>query len=256
MAQQSAARAEPAAPLPMFYRRPVALQSQAHSGVSLKRGTSYRFAAPYNAIPLTTQELVQAQRDYPIVFTNEAVPMPMGVVGLQDQANLYVEPDGGWRRGAYIPAYVRRYPFLFSEQFGGAELTLCIDEASEMMEAGAANPFFRDGKATEVTQKALEFCMAYQRQHEATRDFGRALAQVELLVARDATVKLPGGETVVVRGFKMIDEAKFNMIPPETFQDWRSKDWVKPIFAHFLSLGAWDRLVLILAERRAGGLAR
>lgn len=250
MAQQFAPQA---APLPMFYKRPFALQAGVHSEVSLKRGTNYRFAAKATAIPLTLQELVQAQRDYPIVFTNELVPMPMGVVGLQDQANLYVDPDGGWRRGAYVPAYVRRYPFLFSGQPGSADLTLCVDEGSELLEATTANPFFRDGKATEITQKALEFCLAYQRQHEATRDFGHTLAQVELLVPRDATVKLPSGESITVRGFKMIDEAKFNTISAETFQDWRSKDWIKSIYAHFLSLGAWDRLVHILAERRAAG---
>jgi hypothetical protein len=177
----------------------------------------------------------------------------MVVVGLQDRVNLYVEPDGGWRRGAYVPAYVRRYPFLFSEQPESSDLTLCIDEGSELIEATTANPFFREGKPTEVTQKALEFCLAYQRQHEATRDFGRTLAQVELLIPRDATVKLPGGESIVVRGFKMIDEAKFNTIPAETFQDWRSKGWITLIYAHFLSLGAWDRLVQIMVERRAAG---
>lgn len=253
MAQQSAAQVQQGAALPMFYRRPFALQAQVHSEVSLKRGTSYRFAAKTNAIPLTVQELSQAQRDYPIVFTNEPVPMPMSVVGLQDQANLYVEPDGSWRRGAYVPAYVRRYPFLFSEQLGNANLTLCVDEGSELLEATTENPFFRDGKATEITQKALEFCLAYQRNHEATRDFGRTLAQVELLIPRDATVKLPNGENIIVRGFKMIDEAKFNTIPADTFQDWRAKGWISHIYAHFLSLGAWDRLVHVLVERRAAG---
>ncbi len=252
MAQQSPPQAQPAAAFPMFYKRPFALQAGVHSEVSLKRGANYRFAAGTNAIPLTLQELFQAQRDYPVVFTNEPVPMPMAVVGLRE-ANLYVAPDGSWRRGTYVPAYVRRYPFLFSEQSGNANLTLCVDEGSDLIEATTANPFFRDGKATEITQKALEFCMAYQRQHEATRDFGRALAQVELLVSRDATVKLPNGENIVVRGFKMIDEPKFNTISAETFQDWRTKDWIKPIFAHFLSLGAWDRLVHIMAERRAAG---
>src|SRR5689334_18935000 len=116
MAQQSPPQVQPAAALPMFYKRPFALQAQVHSEVSLKRGANYRFAAKSNAVPLTVQELVQAQRDYPIVFTNEAVSMPMAVVGLQDQLNLYVGADASWRRGAYIPAYVRRYPFLFSEQ--------------------------------------------------------------------------------------------------------------------------------------------
>jgi SapC len=253
MAQQSTAQPQPAAALPMFYRRPFALQAQVHSEISLKRTPSYRFAAQTNAIPLTTQELFHAQRDYPIVFTNEPVPMPMAVVGIQDRANLHVEPDGSWRRGAYVPAYVRRYPFLFSERPENQELTLCVDEASELLEATTANPFFRDGKPTEITQKALEFCVAYQRQHEATREFGRTLAQVELLMPKDATVKLPGGESIVVRGFKMIDESKFNQLPAETFLDWRSKGWIALIYSHFLSLGAWDRLVQIAVERRAAG---
>ncbi|HXA70559.1 MAG TPA: SapC family protein [Stellaceae bacterium] len=252
MAQQSAPLPQQAAALPMFYRRPFALQAQVHSEVSLKRAPNYRFAAQTNAIPLTTQELFHAQRDYPIVFTNESVPMPMAVVGIQDRANLYVEADGNWRRGAYVPAYVRRYPFLFSERSETQDLTLCIDEASELLEATTANPFFRDGKPTEITQKALEFCLAYQRQHEATRDFGRTLAQVELLTPKDATVKLPGSESIVVRGFKMIDESKFNQIPAETFLDWRSRGWIAQIYSHFLSLGAWDRLVQIVVERRAG----
>jgi len=253
MAQQFAAPVHEAHALPMFYKRPFVLQAQVHSEVSLKRASSFRFAAQTNAVPLTTQELFHAQRDYPIVFTNEPVPMPMGVVGLQDRVNLYVEPDGSWRRGAYVPAYVRRYPFLFSEQAESQDLTLCVDEGSELLEATTANPFFRDGKPTEITQKALEFCLAYQRQHEATREFGRTLAQVELLAPKDATVKLPSGESIVVRGFKMIDEGKFNQIPQDTFLDWRSKGWIALIYSHLLSLGAWDRLVQIMVERRAAG---
>jgi hypothetical protein len=252
MAQQSAAPLQQAA-LPMFYKRPFALQAKVHSEVSLKRTPNFRFAAQSNAVPLTTHELFQAQRDYPVVFTNEPVPMPLGVVGLQDRINLYVEPDGSWRQGAYVPAYVRRYPFLFSEQAESQDLTLCVDEGSELLEATTANPFFRDGKPTEITQKALEFCLAYQRQHEATRDFGRTLAQVELLTPRDATMKLPSGESIVVRGFKMIDETKFNQIPADTFLDWRSKGWIALIYSHLLSLGAWDRLVQIMLERRAAG---
>jgi hypothetical protein len=253
MAQQSATQLQQQAALPMFYRKPFVLQPQVHSEVSLKRSTNYRFAAQTNAIPLTNQELFHAQRDYPIVFTNEPVPVPVAVVGVHDKANLYVEPDGSWRRGAYIPAYVRRYPFLFSEQTESRDLTLCIDEGSELLEATTANPLFRDGKPTEITQKALDFCLAYQRQHEATREFGRTLAQVELVIPRDATVKLPGGESILVRGFKMIDEEKFNQLPADTILDWRARGWITLIYAHLLSLGAWDRLVQILAARRAAG---
>ena len=254
MAQQSAAQAQQGAALPLFYRKPFALQAQVHSDISLKRGTNYRFAQAANAIPLTTAELFHAQRDYPIVFTDEALPMPMAVVGIQDRQNLFIEADGSWRRGTYVPAYVRRYPFLFAEQPMTRDLTLCIDEASELIEASKQNTFFRNGQPTEVTQKALEFCLAYQRQHETTREFGRTLAQVELLSSRDARVQITPQENVLVRGFKMIDEEKFNQLPADTFLEWRTKGWVALIFSHLLSLGAWDKLVQIVNERR--GAAR
>lgn len=253
MAQQFAPQAQQAAALPMFYKRPFALQAQVHSEVSLKSGKNYRFAAKSNAIPLTVQELFHAQRDYPIVFTSDPIPTPMAIVGLQDKLNLFVEPDGSWRRGAYVPGYVRRYPFLFATRPDSADLTLCVDEASERVERSQDNPLFRDGKTTEVTQKALDYCVNYQRQHEATLELGRILAQVELVVQRDATVKLTATDSVKVAGFKMIDEDKFNQLPPETFLEWRNKGWIALIYSHLLSLGAWDRLVQIVAERRAAG---
>ena len=251
MAQQSAAQAQQAAALPLFYRKPFALQARVHSEISLKRNANFRFALNTNAIPLTTAEFYHAQRDYPIVFTAEAVPLPVAVVGIKDAVNLFVQPDGTWRRGAYVPAYVRRYPFLFAEQPDTKDLTLCIDEASDLIEATKDNPFFKDGASTEITKKALDFCIAYQRNFEAAREFGRTLAQVELLVARDARVTVGPNETIVVRGFKMIDEEKFNQLPADAFLEWRTKGWIALIYAHLLSLGSWDKLVQIYHERQA-----
>lgn len=251
MAQQSAAQAQHRAALPLFYKKPFALQATVHSAVSLKRTTDYRFALDTNAIPLTTAELFHAQRDYPIVFSDEAAPVPVAVVGIKDRMNLFVEPDGSWRGGAYVPAYVRRYPFLFAERPETKDLTLCIDEASDLIEPTTDNPFFKNDDPTEITKKALDFCLAYQRNHEATRDFCRTLAQVELLVPRDARVQVAGQEPVVVRGFKMIDEEKFNQLSGETFLDWRARGWIALIYAHLLSLGSWDKLVRIAAERYA-----
>jgi hypothetical protein len=253
MAQQSAVQAQPGAAFPMFYQRPVPLQAQVHGGISLKRAVNFRFALQTNTIPLNANEFFNAQRDYPIVFTSDPIPTPMAIVGLQDKLNLFVEPDGSWRRGAYVPGYVRRYPFLFATRTDSADLTLCVDETSERIERSQDNPLFRDGKTSEVTQKALDYCVAYQRHHEATLELGRILAQVELVVQRDATVKLNATDSVRVAGFKMIDEDKFNQLPPETFLEWRSKGWIALIYSHLLSLGAWDRLVQIVAERRAAG---
>ncbi|HTZ78989.1 MAG TPA: SapC family protein [Stellaceae bacterium] len=249
MAKQAAPRA--AAALPLFYHRPVALQSQHHGIVSLRAQADYRFARDTNAIPLTTAEFFRAQRDYPIVFTDERLPMPVAVVGIREAANLFVETDGGWRTGTYVPAHVRRYPFLLARQPAGGDFVLCVDAASDLLEIGGGNPLFKDGKPTAAMQKPLELCLAYERQIEQTREFMRALLQVEFLTPRDARVQLAPGEAVQVAGFKMIDEEKFNQLPAETFREWRQKGWIALIYAHLLSLGAWERLARLAAGQRS-----
>jgi len=250
MAQQPAV-SKGASALPLFYAKPSALRPQLHGGLSLSRRVDYRFARGANAIPLIISELALAQRDYPIVFTDDTVPMPVAVVGLQDAVNLMVESDGSWRKGVFVPAYARRYPFVFAEQRETGALTLCIDEASGLIEDGGDNPLFRDGEPSEVTRKALEFCAAYQRDYEATREFCHVLAQVELLVPRDARLVMPSGEPLVVKGFRAIDEERFNQLPEQTFLDWRAKGWIALIYAHLLSRASWEKLVHATTERHA-----
>ncbi len=237
--------------MPLFYRRPQAMQAGQHSHISLKPVIDYRFAARTNAVPLTGAEFFQAQRDYPIVFSDEDLPLPLAILGVKDRENLYVEADGGWRRGAYIPAYVRRYPFIFAESPDTKDLTLCLDEGSDLVEASADRPFFRAGQPTDVTKQALDFCLSYQRNHEATREFSQALKQAELFILRDARIRIGPQDFAMLKGFRMVDEERFNQLPADTFLDWRNKGWLSLVYAHLLSLGSWDRL----AQLAPGGAA-
>src|SRR5579863_5336903 len=237
--------------LPLFYAKPSTLRPQRHGGLSLKRPRHFAFARIGNAIPITAAEFPQAQRDYPIVFTDAKLPMPLAVVGIEEGVNLMVDEGGTWRHGAYVPAYVRRYPFLFAEHPETRALTLCIDEASDCLEAGGGpEPLFLEGAPSEVTKQALKFCTGYQRDHEATREFCRSLAQAELLVARDARLQIGPERSVTVRGFKVIDEGRLNLLPAESLLNWRARGWLMLIYAHLLSLGGWDRLVFLFRNSR------
>ena len=113
------------------------------------------------------------------------------MLGLRGQQNLFVESDGQWREGSYVPAYVRRYPFIFLENEARSEWTLCVDEAAPQLVEGRENPLFDDdGKPTALTRSALEFCRDYQAQHVAAGDFTGAA------VTPDAA---SGGFTVTLR---------------------------------------------------------
>ncbi len=74
--------------------------------------------APYlanaHAIPLTVDEFIIAQRYYPIVFSAGENPVPLALMGLNEGVNVFIDDEGKPHNPVYIPAYVRRYPFMLA----------------------------------------------------------------------------------------------------------------------------------------------
>src|SRR4029453_11145526 len=97
--------------LPLFFRRPELLEAGKHGDLQLADQWDYSFAADTLAIPLTVAEFREAAVNFPIVFGGGDNPMPVALTSLQPERNLFVS-DGRWQPGTYVPAYVRRYPFL------------------------------------------------------------------------------------------------------------------------------------------------
>ncbi|MES2887742.1 MAG: SapC family protein [Pseudomonadota bacterium] len=230
--------------LPLFYQSPRVLTPQAHGNRSLRAANGHRFAASTNAVPLVAEEMPMAARHYPVVFSDEAQPHPVAILGLRGQANLFVDAAGAWRPGVYVPAYVRRYPFIFLENEPRTELTLCVDEAADSFVEGSENPLFdAQGQPTALTRNALVFCRDYQAQHRLGAELGRLLAQADLLIEHRADISFNNGQRLSLSGFKVIDEQRFAKLPDDTFLDWRRKGWLPLIYSHFYSIGAWSALI-------------
>ena len=185
------------------------------------------------------------------MFSGEAVPVPLAVMGLRNSENLFVDEKGAWAPNAYVPAYVRRYPFIFMEGKDGLQFILCIDEDSGFLTEGEGNILFEpDGKASALGQNALNFCSAFQGNHVQTREFGEALKKHSLLVENQANATIAGIEKVSLGGFKIIDEQRFNSLPNEVFLEWRSKGWLHLVYSHLMSMANWAGLVDQAARRK------
>ncbi len=232
-----------AASLPLFYKSPYPLSSERHAGKSLSRTLDYSFATDTNSVPVTAMECSRAMQSYPIVFTTGDPVVPVAVLGLRGARNQFVEKNGSWRSGAYIPAYIRRYPFILMENPGRLQFTLCIDEASTLLVDGDVQPLFDGDTATETTDNALQFCSAYQGQHAFTLEFTAALEKYGLLVENRASVALKSGEQLSLSGFRMVDEEKLTALPDDIFLEWRQRGWIALIYCHLLSMGNWQYLV-------------
>jgi hypothetical protein len=228
------------------------LDSVKDAGLKLKQERRFGFAAETNSIPLAADEFYVAQAHYPIVFTANDPAQPVAVVGVANRRNLFVGADGLWRPGCYIPAYVRRYPFIFAKVEDREEFILAIDEAADAFSKGEGEPLFADGKPTEIANHALQFCLALQQQQEVAMQFAAALNEHKLLVENKAELRA-GQSSSSLTGFRIIDEVRFNSLPDEVILEWRKRGWLGLAYAQLMSMRRWDALAALTNEAGANG---
>ncbi len=248
MAQENGGTAEadskdPAQALPIFYQQPEVLTPEAHGGLGIKPDLEFSFAARTNAIPLNAAEFPLAARDYPIVFIGGETVWAVAIVGVRKDQNLFVEKDKQWAGGHYIPAYVRRYPFVFVANDDSSQFALCIDRKSGRISEDGERKFFENGTKTKLTEDALNFCTAYQQQHVATGKICETLKSHGLLKSNQANATLPNGEKLSLADFQIVDEAKLNALSDEEFAKLRPNGTLAAIYCHLVSMNSWNNLL-------------
>ena len=237
----------------LIYEDLVSLNRDQHRGLKLAPPSQpFAFARETNSVLIAASELPQAALDFPCVFIEAADGHSLAaLVGLRDHENLFVQPDGSWARGAYLPAFFRRYPFVLAEAPGDTTFTVCLDRACPGLgnEQGEAL-FDAEGKETPWLEEIKRFLLSFRQEMSVSREFANHLAALELL--QDGVIEYTlDGEKSALRGFKTINEAKLRALDAATLQDLAAKGWLGWAYAHLLSVQQVQRLALRLDERRA-----
>lgn len=239
---------------PLFYRQTVPLSAEAHAKWRLLP-ESAGFAAETNSIPVVAGEFGSIAQHYPILFTGKDA-VPLAALGLA-QKNLFIN-NGIWAAEAYVPAYVRRYPFVFIQTEEPDNYVLGVDAASAHINQGTSEeglPLFEDGKATELVNTALRFCGDFTREHELTRTFSAALIEQDLLVDRSIDVTLAEGNKLSVNGFRVVDVEKFSKLPDDLVVAWHRNGYLALVHHHLSSLARFSALVQRQSEQAAAAAA-
>lgn len=240
--QKKSAASERDESLPLFFRKPAVIDAARHKDAGLSRKSSLAFCRGANSVPISAHEFVEISRSYPIVFTNEEVPMPLAVVGLK-QRNSFVTKDNEWLEGHYIPAYVRKYPFALVDMGKDNTLALCIDEEAEHFQAKKPDfALFLGGKPTSLAQQAIDLCGLFHNQYHQTRQLGELLKQQGLLESKDMFTTLSTGEEVKLGGFLLISEERLNALSDKDFLVWRKKQWLGLLYLAMASQSNWKYL--------------
>jgi hypothetical protein len=228
------------AALPLLYKNPQFVNLERHAKAGLRESADFGFARDTNSVPLGADEVFYMQAFCPVVFTMSDPALPVAVLGVGANNNSFVEADGRWRAGVPIPAYIRRYPFIAAVEPTAQRIHLAIDEAAANFVMDGGRPLFANGAPSELSNAALQFCAAFQQQLDLARTIGEAVAGAGLLAARRVDIRLAGGQTSSLDGFRVVDEAKFNALLDETFLTWRKNNWLGVIYAHLLSMRRWE----------------
>ncbi|MCX7155903.1 MAG: SapC family protein [Rhodocyclales bacterium] len=235
----------------MFYERVVALNDQTHAQLKVRPATSFAYAAKTNSVPLLASEFFEAAREYPIVFARgEAGPVPAALLGLREAENLYVDSGGKWD-ARYVPAFVRRYPFVPGKGAEG-ELLVCIDEASPCFDSKEGEPLFAAGKPTAQLEHAIKFLTEFHQAAALTEQLGRRLDELGLLRQADSLAQLNDGTQVRLNGLNVVDETRLRALDRDAVQELFGSNALAAIYAHLMSLGNLGTLVDRLSRHGTG----
>ena len=235
----------PANQLPLFYNSLVPLSSQLHPNHGLKPRGDLGFTRGTHAIPVTVDEFPLVQRHFPIVFGIGDNPAPLALVGLQEGQNLYLTAEDQWEPGHYIPAFVRRYPFMLARLSPQSqELSLCFDDASGIVVENEGDRLFDGTEATETTKAILQFCEQFEQAVMRTRAFMEELTKLDLLMDGEVTIQRDGLEQpAVYRGFRMVDEQKLQNLRGDQARKMVQSGLLGLVYAHLFSLSLISPLI-------------
>ena len=221
----------------LIYETATPLNSRKHAEWSIDTRPNYTFAAKVNSVPLMAVEIMHAASEYPVVFggTGDHV-MPAAILGLRNGENIFVNGEGEWR-ASYIPAFVRRYPFVFSSADEGKTFALCVDEQFPgLNQEGRGENLFTEGKPSPYVDGVLKFLQQYQAEFARTKAFCAKLKEHNLLEPMQAQVTMDSGERVSLTGFSVVDRARLKTLTSEALSELARSDELELLYAHLYSM--------------------
>ncbi|ANU07717.1 SapC family protein [Paraurantiacibacter namhicola] len=229
----------PQANLPLFYNDLTPLNSRDHAEWRSRTTDRAKWVVNQHALPLTVEEFPLAQRNFPIVFSNSDKPVPLALMGLNEGVNVFFDDEGKALEEIYVPAYMRRYPFLLAKlQPDTDQMSLCVDPSSGLVgEFDDGEKLFDGDEASDHTKNLLQFCQQFEEAGMRTQQFIDELQKHDLLMDGEVSISRGADEQpFTYRGFKMVNQEKLRELTGDQLRKWNQNGLLPLIQAHLFSL--------------------
>lgn len=218
----------------------------AHKENSIKEVKDFSYAKNLTSAPITVTEFFEACKNYPILFAKDKNNdwFASVMLGFKENENIFVDNKGNWDKLHYVPAFVRRYPFVFVEQNEQQQLLLGVEkEFLSIDKKDEKRKLFDDkDENTEFLNNVLNFLNQYQNDSIATKEFIKQLDEWELLEEKVATIINEKKEQFNINGFYIVNEEKLKHLSKKKKEEICNKNASPLITAHLISLSNIQKL--------------
>ena len=205
-----------------------------------------------HVIPLSYAEMAIASRDYPIAFVSGdggQTFLPMAILGLEQQQNLFVAENGAWDPMAYLPAYVRRYPFCMARVTVDGkqqdERVACV-EKSALNDKGEAL-FNEKGEPLPAWEGRQKLLFEFESDLARTDQMCTMLKEMDLFEPFTMEAVPRVGTPLAMTGMHRVAEQKLPDLPGDRLKTLVQSGVLARVYAHLVSQLNFQRLL----DRRA-----
>ena len=244
----------------LIYQSAVPVSAARHGRCAVAADGRLGCARGLNSVPVMAEEFALAAPGHALVFADGERPgqvLPVALLGARAGENLYLDAADRWRAD-YVPAFLRRHPFVLSSDDGGARLTLCVDETHAGLDwDGRGQALFTpDGQPSAYLRGVLDFLQAYRREFGRTQALAARLQALDLLQPMQAAFTLASGPALTLTGFRVVDRTRLDALADATLAGLARDGTLALVHEHLQSLRHFETLKQRLAEAAAASAAR
>jgi hypothetical protein len=226
------------------------LNGEKHRQLRVRTGYGAALGDAVMYVMTYPMEFRDIQGSYPILFTkdpNTGGFFAAAVLGLEPGQNLFLQEDR-WD-ATYVPAMVRRQPFLIATSREGDEkppvVSLDLDHPRVSQDEGEAL-FDSKGEPSELLNQKIGLLEKLHRGLQHSSGFVDALLKHQLLVQVVLDLSFNDGGKKTLQGFYCIAEERLYQLKGEALESLNQAGYLQPVFMAVASLSRVRELI----ERR------